>query len=117
MGTPGEIDTKFEKDRAENAAEAIDGVVDVSNYLAVGDGWDIQDDWEIAEDIAGELFWSPFVDSDDVAVTVVDGVATLTGTVDSLDERVAAVENAYEGGARLVDNDLLVDYGPDPLLP
>lgn len=113
----GDVDTEFERERAEDSAEAIDGIVDVSNYLVVGDDWNVEDDWEIAEDIRGELFWSPFVDSDDVTVVVVDGVATLTGTVDTLDERRAAVENAYEGGARLVDNDLLVDYGPTPLLP
>lgn len=113
----GDVDTDYEKDRAEDAAEAIDGIVDVSNYLVISDDWDAQDDWEIVEDIQSEVFWSPFVDSDEVTVVVVDGVATLTGTVDTLDEREAAVENAYEGGARLVDNDLLVDYGPDPLLP
>ena len=113
----GDVDTEFEKDRAEDAAEAIDGIVDVSNYLVRGDEWDAEDDWEIIQDIESELFWSPFVDSDDVNVVVLDGVATLTGTVDTLVERAAAVENAYEGGARLVDNDLLVDYGPDPLLP
>ena len=113
----GDVDTEFEKARAENAAVAIDGVADVSNYLTISDEWTPQDDWEIAEDIASELFWSPFVDSDEVTVVVVDGVATLTGTVDTLDERAAAVENAYEGGAQLVDNDLLVDNSPDPHLP
>jgi hypothetical protein len=40
-------------------------------------------------------------------------VASLIGTVDTWDERRAATENAYEGGAILVDNDLLVSYGPD----
>jgi hypothetical protein len=37
-----------------------------------------------------------------------DGVATLTGTVDSWSEYDAAVNNAYEGGAVYVDNELLV---------
>ncbi len=113
----GAVDTDFEKNRAESVAQTIEGVVDVSNYLTIEDDWDIEEDWEIAEDIRNELFWSPFVDSDDVSVVVVDSVATITGTVDTLSERSAAVENAYEGGARLVDNDILVDYGPDPLRP
>ncbi len=113
----GDVDTEFEKEQAERIAETIDGIVDVSNYLTVEDDWDMEEDWEIAEDIRDELFWSPFVDSDDVTVVVVDGVATLTGTVETLGERTAAVENAYEGGARLVDNDILVDYGPEPLRP
>lgn len=113
----GEVDTEYERQRAESQAAAMTGVVDVSNYIDVEDQWDAKDDWEITEDIESELFWSPFVDSDEVTVMVDDGVATLTGTVDTLDERAAASENAYEGGARLVDNDLLVDYGPDELSP
>lgn len=36
-----------------------------------------------------------------------------TGTVDTWAEYHAAEENAREGGAVLVDNDLFVDFGPD----
>lgn len=113
----GHVDTSFEKNRASDVVESIDGIVDVSNYLVIEDAWQGGEDWEIADDIRGQLFWSPFVDSDQVNVTVVDGVATLDGTVGTIGERAAAVRNAYEGGARLVDNNLRVDYGPDPLLP
>jgi len=42
-------------------------------------------------------------------VTIEDGVATLTGTVDSWSEYDAATENAYEGGATWVDNDLMIE--------
>jgi len=38
-----------------------------------------------------------------------DGTATLTGTVESWNEFWAAEENALEGGAVAVDNDLIVD--------
>jgi osmotically-inducible protein OsmY len=55
------------------------------------------------------LFWSPFVDSDDVTVSVEAGVATLTGSVDSLGEYNAARENAFEGGAITVINKLELD--------
>jgi HSP20 family molecular chaperone IbpA len=65
-------------------------------------------DWRLKEDILDELFWSPFVDSDDVNVEVKDGRVTLTGTVDSWSEYNAAADNAYEGGAVYVDNDLVV---------
>jgi hypothetical protein len=44
-------------------------------------------------------------------VNVTDGVARLEGTVDSWSERAAATENAYEGGAVWVDNDLRVAAG------
>jgi osmotically-inducible protein OsmY len=48
------------------------------------------------------------VDSDDVTVTVRDGKAILTGAVQSWSEFEAAEENAFEGGAVWVYNDLLV---------
>jgi osmotically-inducible protein OsmY len=113
----GTVDTKLERQRAENATSTIDGIVDVSNYLIIGDEWEAEEDWKIRESIESELFWSPFVDSDDVTVSVVDGVARLGGTVDTLNERDAAVKNAMDGGARLVDNKLTVNYGPEPLAP
>jgi osmotically-inducible protein OsmY len=50
------------------------------------------------------------VDSEEVSVTVDDGVVTLTGTVDTWSERQSAEENAYEGGAKDVMNDLRVNY-------
>jgi len=43
-------------------------------------------------------------------VTVEDGAAILTGTVDSYSEWQAATDNAYEGGAAWVDNDLNIRY-------
>ena len=45
-----------------------------------------------------------------MTVSVQNGMARLTGTVDTWSERRAATENAYEGGATLVDNDLVIDY-------
>jgi osmotically-inducible protein OsmY len=68
------------------------------------------DAWVVGED---EFFWSPFVDGDDITVQVDDGVAELTGTVDTWSERESAEENARQGGAVIVDNDLLVLYGPE----
>ncbi len=136
----GTVDSTFEKSQAEDVAARTFGVVAVDNDLRVADGYDIltydpyvddgwyvydfdwfvypdlpattKPDWEIATDIRSQLWWSPFVDEDEVSVVVDDGVATLTGTVDTWSERAAATENAYDGGAILVDNDLLVSYGP-----
>lgn len=68
-------------------------------------------DREIVEDIENQLRWSPFVDEDEVTVTVEDGVATLTGRVDTWSERSAAEENAIEGGAHEVRNLLDIDFG------
>ena len=129
----GSVETSYEKSRVEDLASQIRGVVGVRNYLAVsgyldpypydpylGDTyfWDtpefydppraLASDKTIAEEIEDELFWSPFVDADEVAVRVEDGRATLTGTVDSWLEYSAASENAFEGGAMIVYNELQV---------
>jgi osmotically-inducible protein OsmY len=67
-------------------------------------------DTELKKSIQSELWWSPFVDADQVTVSVNDGIATLSGTVDTWGERQAATENAYQGGATLVDNDLAINF-------
>jgi osmotically-inducible protein OsmY len=130
----GIVDSYFEKGQADDAASRAKGVIDVRNHLGVDfsdrpltyepyvddyypyiyDWYDYEPDHAFLKDvrirnqIKNEIWWSPFVDSSDVYVAVKDGVATLTGTVDSFVEMDAAVENAYEGGASWVDNDLEV---------
>jgi osmotically-inducible protein OsmY len=132
----GDVDTYFEKARADDVVARIPGVLSVHNYLDVEraneplvydpylDPYTFYDapwyddsamrsrtfkpDWSIEEDIRSQLAWSPFVDADQVAVDVDDGVATLTGIVDSWLEYGAAMGNAYQGGAVWVDNDLTV---------
>jgi len=130
----GNVDSYFEKSQADEVASRVNGVVMVDNNLIVQEDYGpytydpyVDDryfydyDWyhyeptytyksdrEIKEDIQDELWWSPFVDSDDVTVMVEDGEATLTGTVDSWSEYTAAQDNAYEGGAVYVDNELAV---------
>ncbi len=126
----GEVDSYFEKEQAEDVVARVKGVTDVHNYLDVGYdslsyGYDFYDwdptlydydfdiettqrksDQAILDDIRSELFWSPWVDSDQVNVKVDDGVATLTGDVEDWSERQAATENAMEGGAIKVVNKL-----------
>lgn len=67
-----------------------------------------QTDSELKDSIESELWWSPFFDSDEVNVAVDDGVATLSGSVVTWGERRTATENAYQGRATLVDNNLVV---------
>ncbi|MGD8397103.1 MAG: BON domain-containing protein [Candidatus Eiseniibacteriota bacterium] len=130
----GQVDTDFEKARAGDIAERIAGVTWVDNDLSVSDprqvpeldpyvdghdAWDYEwfnydpaplpvSDAALTANIENELWWSPYVDSEDVTVEVDEGVATLTGTVDSWSERRAATENAYDGGALRVVNQLVV---------
>lgn len=131
----GSVQSDFERAQADDAASGVLGVVEVENLLEVtgparpllydpyvstvnpqGLTWYRYEpsrpgtaDDVIEAAIEREFFWSPFVDGSDIVVTVEDGVATLTGTVHSLRERQDATENAYEGGAIRVENDLIVD--------
>lgn len=138
----GTVDTPFEKAQAEGIVSAVAGVIQINNDIrVVGDqpgrvnnpyvderyiyynysvyGNDevevTESDWAVQEDIEDEFWWSPFVDGDDISVVVSDGIATLTGTVDTWAERKAATENALEGGATSVVNKLSVKHGPSDL--
>lgn len=130
----GTVDSYFEKAQADDAASGVDGVIAVDNNLVVSDAYEpyaydpYVDDWyiydydwydyqpgytfkpddEIKDDIHSEFFWSPFVDGGDITVTIENGRATLTGHVDSWSEHAAATENALEGGATWVENNLVV---------
>ena len=130
----GTVDSYLEKAEAEYVASGVKGVSKVKNKLDVfyikypftyspytypyypftyhwhpyAPSYSDKTDVEIKLDIQDELWWSPFVDADQVDVEVVNGVATLTGTVDSWSEWQAAQENAYEGGAIWVYNNLEV---------
>lgn len=130
----GAVDNHVERVQADAVTSRVEGVTTVVNRLDVADGpqaydpfvdpWGrialpwiaplpyavaLKSDLRIAEEIESEFFWSPFVDGDQVDVRVRDGVATLTGTVDSWSERAAARENAFEGGAVSVRNRLAIE--------
>jgi osmotically-inducible protein OsmY len=130
----GVVDSYFEKGQADDVAARVYGVTEVKNNLDVDyddplvydpylDDYDPYDyDWydyepgytflrdeEIEEEIQDEMFWSPYVDSQEVNISVEDGVATLTGQVDTWTEYDNATEEAYEGGATWVYNRMTVD--------
>jgi osmotically-inducible protein OsmY len=50
------------------------------------------------------------VDANDVNISVEDDETVLTGTVDSWIEYGAAQDNAYDGGAVYVDNNMVVKW-------
>lgn len=129
----GQVDSFFEKGEADDIAARMQGVILVDNNLSVDNEQYVYDpyieDWyaydygwydyepaytlmmsdeTIEDEINDELWWSPFVDSDDIHVSVAGGEAVLTGTVDSYNQRRIAAENALEGGATSVDNRLTV---------
>lgn len=65
-------------------------------------------DRELEKAVRSELSWSPFVDEDPIRVNVRQGVVTLQGSVEDPSEMAAAVDNAYEAGARRVINQLRI---------
>ena len=126
----GNVDSYFEKFKAEDIASRTRGVIDIVNNLEV-EGADEEEgeyyypyswntyypspyvtsrdyydypmtDAQIKENVVDELWWSPFVNEYQIEVSVDQGVVTLKGTVDTWKERSSAVENAYEGGAKSV---------------
>jgi osmotically-inducible protein OsmY len=107
----GEVDSWYMKNQAEEAAAGVRGVVDVQNNLDVDYEYTAKTDREIKDDIEGQLFWSPFVDSDDITVEVHSGVATLMGSVEDWDELQAAKKNARDGGATSVITKLDIENG------
>jgi len=108
----GVVNTRRDRLLAGNIASTVKGVAEIQNNIEVRDIDRGKTDLEIKEDIEDELWWSPFVDSGEVTVTVRDGVAILTGVVDDWDESRVATENAYEGGACNVRNHLKVRIDP-----
>ena len=131
----GMVPTHYEKAHAEDLTARLGGVVAVENRLVVMeapkpyasdpyvDEWRMTDyewyripplatatgDAAIQEEIERELFWSPFVEADQVEVAVENGVAILSGTVDSWSEYNAATANAQESGAVDVENNMVVE--------
>ena len=134
----GRVDSVAERAEAESLAMAIPGVQGVDNRLQVDEhrfafaydpftypyypyvaDWSVyaaphayQTDAIIEQIIVNEMFWSPFIDADDIEIRVEDGKATLTGVVENEVARAAAIENAYEGGAIAVHSLLRLDGPP-----
>lgn len=125
----GQVDYYFEKAHAEDVAANVPGVVDIINNIEVVEGIDIpltvtpsqpnlpvirkphiKSDEQIKEDVAYQLWWSPFVDRNQVEIEVEDGEVTLRGTVNTELEMEHAIKNAYEGGAFAVVNELKVEF-------
>jgi osmotically-inducible protein OsmY len=105
----GTVDSRYMKNQAEKAATGVPGVVDIQNNLDVNYHHTAKTDREIKEDIESQLWWSPFVDSDDISVEVHSGVASLVGTVQDWKELEAAKENARQAGATSVVSNLRLE--------
>jgi len=134
----GLVDNSFEKNRAEQISSYVKGITDIDNELAIdGENYmpyvydysfhtyypqdkvetefeNIKTDNEILSNTEEQIFWSPFVNEEEVDVSVDQGIVTLSGTVQTPRERIHAEKNAYEAGAITVENEITVAYGPNP---
>lgn len=102
----GEVDTHFEKQRAEVVVANVPGAIDLVNRVTVDARWKAKPDEEIDEDLRRRIRWSPAIDPEEITVSVVDGVVTLRGRVDTWHERRAISEHAFQVGARRVSNQI-----------
>jgi len=68
-------------------------------------------DAQIKKSIEDRFFWSPFVDRNDIKVTVNGGVATLTGSIGTWIGWGEAEKDAHKGGASFVLNRVTVKKG------
>ena len=95
--------------RGESPRIALNPYTEMPRVLLSGDS--LNDDLTgrgLHAAVESQLFWSPFVDEDEVQIAVEERTVTLTGTVDSMRESSAAEVNAMQAGALVVKNQLEV---------
>jgi len=130
----GNVTSSFQKYQAQDDATRIKGVTIVRNNLIIEPGYaEIYNyDWpyytrapyvtsgwrayspylndeSIKKSIQNKLYWSPYVDSANINVGVIHGVATLTGTVGSWIGWDEANADGIDGGASSVVNQVVVN--------
>jgi osmotically-inducible protein OsmY len=122
----GRVSSHFEQQQAADVAAGASGVVAVDNLMQRPVGGHADEfpasrpgaaqprptgpdpDHALAQRIRQRHFWSASLHDQDLEVHVDHGRATLTGTVDTWLERHQAALDAYEVGARDVNNHLRV---------
>ncbi len=104
----GTTDNLLTKDRAASVASTIKGVRSIVNQIdVVSDRLDVA----IAEDVADALLSDPATDTWEIESSIDEGVVTLTGTVESWQEKelVARVTKGVDGVVG-INNNINVDY-------
>ncbi|MCA9419525.1 MAG: BON domain-containing protein [Nitrospira sp.] len=104
----GTVDSIYERNHAENLASRIRGVKTLTNHINFSTSEIEKTDWEIQLDFENQVWWSPFLSSQDIVATVDDGKATLSGSVQHIHQRLIAEQQAFEAGASIVINRLRV---------
>jgi osmotically-inducible protein OsmY len=104
----GVVPTDTARINAMALASSIAGVTDVEDALLVQPPRLGMADADLGRSVNERLTRSGWVSPSGVRVHVTEGVVALDGSVDTLNERQAATEIAYEAGARRVLNRLTV---------
>jgi osmotically-inducible protein OsmY len=105
----GRVESIFEKNHAAFVASRVPGVVAVNNGLKVVDlEVPRQTDWDLQQKIQDGLRWNPFIGSKGIGVSVKNGIAVLSGTASSWQEKAAATQIAERAGAESVLNQVQV---------
>lgn len=105
----GTVDAYWKKIEAEGEAEDVQGVIGVTNKLAVVPTEKITDE-SIAEDVVNAIDRNRNVNVDDIDVTVSNGRVTLTGTVANKTAKSAAYNSAlYTVGVTDVEDNIILE--------
>ena len=105
----GKVDSYFNSLHAQEVASRVAGVIGVrSGGLVVKNALPAKTDGEISEAIQRHFWHAPVVCIAAAAISVKDGVATLSGVVRSFKEFESARQKAYDAGAKRVKNYLEV---------
>ncbi len=129
----GRVNDHFEAEQAGEVAAGVNCVVEVQNRVEVLGSTSLNrfsslpqsapalhrtagpnPDYALAERIRMRYCWSASLHDQEVEVRAEDGRVTLTGTVDTWLDRKQAALDAYEVGARDVNNHLRVTTDPAP---
>lgn len=109
----GEVNNILARDRATRLAETVKGVRSVVNRIKVDPALS-RSDTAIQGDIQAAMLSDPATDSYEVTAMVENGIATLTGSVESWTERDLAGKVAKGvRGVRGLINDITVEHDRD----
>jgi hypothetical protein len=105
-------DSAYERLHAKSVISRLPAVGFSENKLDVRRSWALKTDGGIRRDIVTRLWSDRLIVARSIDVTVEDGVATLTGTVDTWTELLDAISKALDAGATKVRDRLKLEGAP-----
>jgi len=107
----GSVDSQVQKEKVEELAADVSGVMDIRNDLAIVPTETYQDEG-IAKSIIAAFIRNTSINMNDINISVANGIVTLSGVVHDWMTRRAAEEIAFfTGGVTSVNNRLIVRVG------